>query len=140
MTVHSTFCAFPCCSLPIRCPFDTTTKTTGATSLDDCLVPPGYYVQLDAQDPNNGTLVKCPMNVSNVGYYRPGWVSFGEAKGMDGTEACKPCGSGILSEYRDDDEIGDGAIVRAKDPYPGRVPASSASCCEFAAESAGILE
>jgi hypothetical protein len=121
----------PWCCLLCRCPYDTTTKTTGATSLDECLVPPGYFVKLNDTDPNTGVLEKCPKNVSGTGYYRAGWVSFSQAKGTDGTEACTPCGSAILSAYRDEDEIGDGAVVMAKDPEPGRVPASSASCCEF---------
>jgi hypothetical protein len=116
--------------LPNRCPFDTTTQTTGATSLNECLVPPGYYVRLNSTNPNTGVLEKCPTNVNGTGYYRAGWVSFSEAKGDDGTQACTPCGKGILSACRDWDEIGDGAVVMAKDPLPGRVSSSSASCCE----------
>jgi hypothetical protein len=113
-----------------RCPYDTTTQTTGATSLNECLVPPGYYVQINATNPNTGVLKKCPTNINGTGYYRSGWVSFSEAKGDDGAQACTPCGRGISSAYRDWDEIGDGAVVMAKDPLPGRVSSSSASCCE----------
>ncbi|WIA42909.1 hypothetical protein OEZ86_008823 [Tetradesmus obliquus] len=111
-----------------QCPFNTTTKATGAISPDDCLVPPGYFVKLNDANPAVGVLEKCPKNVSGMGYYRSGWVSFSQAKGTDGTDACTPCGAGILSEYRDADEIQDGLVVMANDPHPGLVPSSSASC------------
>ncbi|KAF8063058.1 Heat shock 22 kDa protein [Scenedesmus sp. PABB004] len=109
-----------------RCPLDTTTETVGARSVNDCQVPPGYYVQMSG---STGTLAKCPTNVNGTGYYRSGWVSPTEAKSTgDGTDVCKPCGKGVLSEYRDFDEIGDQRVVMANDPFPGRVASSSASC------------
>lgn len=111
------------------CPLNTTTKLTGAASVNDCLVPPGYYVKLAG--PDSGELTKCPVNVNGTGYYRSGWVGPLEATGVDGTDACTACGRDILSDYRDIDEIVDPVLLMSKQPVPGRVSSSPSSCCKL---------
>jgi Tyrosine-protein kinase ephrin type A/B receptor-like len=115
----------------LRCPLGATTEQEGAKSVNDCAVPPGYWIVMTG--PNQGKLAKCPMNINGRGYYRTGWASPSQATSTtgDGTDVCAPCGSGIKSEYRDNDEIGDHRVIMDNDPFPGLVPATSASCCEF---------
>ncbi|KAF8063860.1 hypothetical protein HT031_003717 [Scenedesmus sp. PABB004] len=138
-----------------RCPFGTVTRERGTESANDCLVPPGYYVQ--APPGEAPRLAKCPTNVTAAadgppsGFYRTGWVPPTPAvMDADGTKACTPCGVGILSKWADPDEQTDVAVLRAtavngtgeaaaaaaaavasasaQDPGYGWVASSSASC------------
>ncbi|WIA36543.1 hypothetical protein OEZ86_007835 [Tetradesmus obliquus] len=93
----------------LTCPFGTTTQFLGAASINDCQIPPGYYIKVALGD-TNGTLTTCPTNVSGQGYYRSGWTSYTDITARDttGTTACTACGVGILSALTDIDELGGG--------------------------------
>jgi len=107
----------------IQCPTGSTTRQNGSTSLDDCVVPPGYWLNTA-----NNQLVKCPNNVAGDGYYRSGWVSFKLAQDTDGTRACSKCGTGIRSQPRDVEERTDLPADDGSDAYYGLVAATAQSC------------
>jgi hypothetical protein len=98
------------------------------------VVPPGYFLA-QASNSTDGVLTKCPGNVNGQGYYRSGWVGYklaisqltGQAAG---TDVCTPCGEGILSEPKQQDEIIDPDAVITFNPWPGLVAATKDSCCE----------
>lgn len=94
----------------LTCPFGTTTQFLGAASINDCQIPPGYYIKVDAPGGPTGNLTTCPTNVSGQGYYRSGWTSYTDitARDTNGTTACTACGAGILSDLTDIDELGGG--------------------------------
>lgn len=104
----------------VKCPSGSTTLKNASISVNDCLVPPGFYV-----DSGSGNIVICPTTpVNNTileGYYRAGWKSVQEVTDTDGKTACTKCGDGILSTPRDADERPDAAS-------DGLVPSSAASC------------
>ncbi|KAF8065592.1 hypothetical protein HT031_003193 [Scenedesmus sp. PABB004] len=92
------------------CPFGTQTQNMGAASMGDCMVPPGYYINL-----NTSAIAKCPNNVTyngtQAGFYRETWTVWSDSsvqEAGDGSTACKPCGPGILSATTDIDERGAG--------------------------------
>jgi hypothetical protein len=106
-----------------KCPYGSLTQQNGSVSLDDCVVPPGYFIKQTGSD---GELIKCPGDVSGNGYFRSGWVTYKQALDTgDGTTACTACGAGILSEPVDADERTD------IDTTDSLVPATPSSCCEF---------
>ncbi|WIA16345.1 hypothetical protein OEZ85_013043 [Tetradesmus obliquus] len=91
----------------LTCPFGTTTQFLGAASINECQIPPGYYIKVATL---GDTLTTCPTNVSGQGYYRSGWTSYTDITARDttGTTACTACGVGILSALTDIDELGGG--------------------------------
>jgi hypothetical protein len=89
------------------CPFNTTTQHLGATSINDCMVPPGYFIQLDASGAFTGRMLKCPVDADGQGYFRTGWASYSDMRVQEtgpGTIACSSCGKGIKSALTDVDE------------------------------------
>lgn len=94
----------------VTCPFGTTTQFLGAASINDCQIPPGYYIKITNLADTTGTLTTCPGNVTGQGYYRSGWTSYTDitARDTNGTTACTACGAGILSAPTDIDELGGG--------------------------------
>jgi hypothetical protein len=107
----------------IKCPTGSTTRRNGSTSLDECVVPPGYWLSTV-----NNTLVKCPGDVNGTGYYRSNWVSFKFAQDTDGTTACSRCGTRIKSVPRDSDERTDLPADDGSDLFYDLVAASPQSC------------
>jgi hypothetical protein len=100
-----------------KCPFNSLTQQNGSQSIDDCVVPPGYFINSASE------LTKCPGDINGTGYYRSGWVSYKQAQDAnDGTTACTPCGAGILSTPVDTDERTD------IDTTNSLVPATPSSC------------
>jgi hypothetical protein len=86
----------------------------GSTSINDCQIPPGYYVKITSTGNTlAGAMEKCPTNSSGQGFYRSGWTSYTDAKaqGGSGTAACTPCGPGIVSALTDIDESLGGNIT-----------------------------
>uniref|UniRef100_A0A383VZJ7 Tyrosine-protein kinase ephrin type A/B receptor-like domain-containing protein n=1 Tax=Tetradesmus obliquus TaxID=3088 RepID=A0A383VZJ7_TETOB len=85
------------------CPLGTTTLSTGTSSVANCGVPPGYFLDATA-----GKLVKCPTNIAGQGYYRNGWARWDNTavQDTDGTKACTACGAGILSAWTEADSSG----------------------------------
>jgi len=82
-----------------QCPAGTVTRVKGAKSIEECMVPPGYYLT-----PN---MVTC-----GSGTFREGWLMASDPKAT----TCTPCGDGIQSEPRDLDEnplVANGTLVRA---------------------------
>lgn len=109
----------------LPCPLGSTTKGLGATSPNDCMVPPGYFIQLDAAGAATGKMVKCPENADGQGYFRAGWVRFDDENVQEagsGTTACSSCGKGIKSALTDVDEALGGTDTAAL------VAGSSFSC------------
>ncbi|WIA12137.1 hypothetical protein OEZ85_012210 [Tetradesmus obliquus] len=109
----------------LPCPLGSTTKGLGATSPNDCMVPPGYFIQLDAAGASTGKMVKCPENADGQGYFRAGWVRFDDENVQEagsGTTACSSCGKGIKSALTDVDEALGGTDTTAL------VAGSSVSC------------
>lgn len=109
-----------------KCPMGSTTPWMGATSIDDCLVPPGYYLKVTALDV--GTLEKCPYNWNGKAFYRSGWSVREKASGPDPAAACTPCGDGVLGKFVDLDEIRDTGVVAEQDEFPGLVASTKWSC------------
>jgi hypothetical protein len=117
----------------VRCPLGSTTLNNASTSINDCMVPPGYYVKPAASGSSSssssvGEMVKCPTTppgTEEEGYYRSGWKSFSEVTSVtgDGKDVCSKCGEGVLSRPIDDDES---AAAEAG----SKVAATTASCCE----------
>jgi hypothetical protein len=119
----------------VRCPLGSTTLNNASTSINDCMVPPGYYVKAAApgssssnDSANVGEMVKCPTTppgTEEEGYYRAGWKSFSEVTSLtgDGRDVCSKCGQGVLSRPMDDDES---TAAEAG----SKVASSAASCCE----------
>jgi hypothetical protein len=115
----------------VRCPLGSATLSNASTSINDCMVPPGYYVKAPAagSSSSGGEMVPCPTTTPGTeeeGYYRAGWKSFSEVTSVtgDGKDVCSKCGEGILSRPMDDDESSAAA--------PGsKVASSPASCCEY---------
>eukprot|EP00878_Enallax_costatus_P026846 GHUV01028850.1.p1 GENE.GHUV01028850.1~~GHUV01028850.1.p1 ORF type:complete len:672 (+),score=69.23 GHUV01028850.1:1615-3630(+) len=95
----------------LRCPFGSITRQNGSSSLDDCVVPPGYFIRPNSKDPTQqtGQLVKCSTtspNTTEEGYYRPSWKPYNNVVTLngDGTDVCIKCGAGILSMQVQQDE------------------------------------
>lgn len=71
------------------------------------------------------------------GYYRPTWIAYKSAvtavsdPALAGTDVCRACGQGILSEPAERDQIPDNSLAMSLGPAPGLVPATTTSCCEF---------
>jgi hypothetical protein len=107
----------------VKCPTGSTTRQNGSTSLDECVVPPGYFLSTVTNQ-----LVKCPSDVAGNGYYRSGWVSFKFVQDTDGTAACSKCGTSIRSTPRDVDERTDLPADDGSDAFYGLVAATSQSC------------
>lgn len=110
-----------------RCPLGSVTLQNGSTSIDDCMVPPGWFVKASAD--GLGQMLKCPTTPEGTeqeGYYRSGWKSFREVTSAsgDGTDVCTKCGNGILSRPVELDES-PGADADSK------VAATASSCCEY---------
>lgn len=109
------------------CPLGSTTLANASTSINDCMVPPGYFVKAAAAG-SAGQMLPCPTTPAGTqqeGYYRAGWKSFSEVASTagDGRDVCSKCGEGVLSRAMDDD----GSPTAA----PGsKVASSPASCCE----------
>ncbi|WIA38112.1 hypothetical protein OEZ86_001474 [Tetradesmus obliquus] len=108
----------------VRCPGGSITQETGSKSINDCLVPPGYFV-------NNGfnlpRLAKCSTDPSTgQGYYRAGWVAAGQASGPDAAAACTACGRDIPSALVEPDESS--VTLGQDDTRPGFVSSSASSC------------
>lgn len=120
-----------------RCPLGTLTKQTGSESVDDCLVPPGYYIQ-SADGGTTGQLAKCPNNISAdgiapaSGFYRANWVAPSVVIDTDGRKGCTACGEGVLSRPTAQDERTDLESLQQdpanSDPYFGLVASSPFSC------------
>jgi len=103
------------------CPTGSITRQPGSTSLDDCVVAPGYYLNTDTKK-----MTKCPNNFAGNGYYRTGWIGYKFAQDTDGRTACKACGDKILSEPREPDEMP--VLDDGGDPFVGKIAATSDSC------------
>lgn len=107
------------------CPHGSVSRNAGALSVDECMVPPGYFIATDAG--GQKSMVKCPTSSdpATAGYFRSSWVSYSQVVSADaaGTDVCTKCGDGILSELTEADEN----PLAADD---SRVAATSASCCK----------
>ncbi|WIA23694.1 hypothetical protein OEZ85_000386 [Tetradesmus obliquus] len=80
---------------PTACPNGLWTEAMGATSQDECRVPPGHFLQgtgpTAAVTPcTTGSLTATP---AQPGTYQPDWLLPSDAAAA----ACKSCGAGILS-------------------------------------------
>eukprot|EP00878_Enallax_costatus_P039056 GHUV01044574.1.p1 GENE.GHUV01044574.1~~GHUV01044574.1.p1 ORF type:complete len:745 (+),score=130.50 GHUV01044574.1:1229-3463(+) len=109
-----------------KCPDGSTTQQRGSTSINDCMVPPGYYINTSNQP---ATLRPCPNTITlsnglQAGFYRSGWVTYQSpaVRDSDGQKACTKCGDNILSNPRDIDESNGGNSSAAL------VAASAYSC------------
>jgi hypothetical protein len=112
----------------VRCPLGSTTLANASTSINDCMVPPGWFVAAGANN-GAGQMLKCPTTPEGSeqeGYFRAGWKGFAEVTSSsgDGTDVCTKCGTGILSRAVDADESPDAAA-------DSKVAASTAACCEY---------
>lgn len=96
----------------ISCPYGTWTQGVGATTVEQCLTPPGHYTDITAQ-----TTQLCPAHS-----YRAGWLPYEQAE----AQACTACGVGVLAEKTD----------RVTWSYPNgtdvevAVTSSTDDCCE----------
>lgn len=111
----------------VRCPLGSVTLSNGSTSIDDCVVPPGYFVM--ATTDGLGVMVKCPTTPDGTeqeGYYRSGWKLIRKVASAtgDGTDVCTKCGIGILSRAIEPD---DSPVAVAG----SMVAATSTTCCEY---------
>jgi hypothetical protein len=119
----------------VACPRGSTTLRNASTSINECMVPPGWFVA--AAPGGSGQMSKCPTTPEGSeqeGYFRAGCKGYAEATSSsgDGTDVCTKCGDGILSRAVDADESPDAAA-------DSKVAASSAACCEYDRRWAGCV-
>lgn len=110
----------------VPCPMGSTTLQNASTSINQCMVPPGWFVSSTAD--GLGQMVKClttQEGTEQEGYYRSGWKSFSEVTSTsgEGTDVCTKCGDGILSRAIEPDES-PGAAANST------VAATASSCCD----------
>lgn len=71
----------------VACPYGTWTKAVGASTVEECLTPPGHFTDLGAK-----TTQLCPAHS-----YRVNWLPPEQAE----AQACIPCGVGVMAEKID---------------------------------------
>jgi ferredoxin-like protein FixX len=71
----------------IACPYGTWTQAVGASTIEQCLTPPGHYTNITAK-----TTTLCPAHS-----YRANWLPYEQAE----AQACTACGVGVLAAKTD---------------------------------------
>jgi hypothetical protein len=71
----------------VACPYGSWTKAVGASTVEECLTPPGHFTDLTAK-----TTQLCPAHS-----YRANWLPPEQAE----AQACIPCGVAVLAEKTD---------------------------------------